>query len=300
MNIIIFGATGAQGQPQVREAQRQGHHVRVATRNPVRFAGPELKGVEAVTVDYDYPASLDAALKGIEAVAIQVPSFVDPMRLKMQCDNLVAAFKRSSVQLVVFNSAMWAPDAPCGEPVYDGVLQTEELIRSSGLPTIVFRPTVFMNNLLGPWVKPVIVKEGVYRYTHKPGLASDWICHEDLAKFMIAALKRLDLAGRKIYVGGPERLTTMQVVDILSETLGKKIGFEYQTPRVFAESFYDAWGFSSGIPRELYVGAFDSFYTFNNDAPQKPFQADVKAALELIPLQLTDMRTWAKAQDWSC
>ncbi len=296
--VIIFGATGVQGQPQVREALRQGYQVRVATRNPAAFAGPEFKDVEAVKADYDDPVSLDAALKGIDGVVIQVPSFVDPVHLRKQCDNLVAAFKNSALQLVVFNSAMWAPDSACGEFTYDGLAQTEEVFRASGLPVIVFRPTLFMNNLLGSWIKPVL-NQGVYRYPHKPDLASDWICHEDLAKFMIAALKRPDLAGRKIHVGGPERLTTLQVVDIVSQAMGKPLKFEYVTPRKFAETFYDAHGHTSGIPRELYVGAFDSFYTFNNDAPQKPFQADVHAALALIPVRLTDMRSWAKAQNWS-
>jgi hypothetical protein len=31
----------------------------------------------------------------------------------------------------------------------------------------------------------------------------------------------------------------------------------------------------------------------------KPFQADMKKVLELIPVQMTDMRTWARKQDWS-
>ena len=47
------------------------------------------------------------------------------------------------------------------------------------------------------------------------------------------------------------------------------------------------------------MDGFDSFYTMNNEDPRHPFQADVKAALKLLPIKLTDMRTWAARQDWS-
>lgn len=302
-NIIIFGATGVQGQPQVAEALRHGYKVKVASRNPNAFNGPQFKGAVPVQASYDDPASLDAALRDVDAILIQVPAMGDLGKLLDQCRNLVGAIKRSEVQLTVFNSSMWAPDSPCGDPVFDGVLQTEEVFRGAGLPVVVFRPTVFMNNLQGAWIKPMIAA-GVYRYAHKPELACDWICQEDLAKFMVAALKRPDLVGRKIHVGGPQRLTTLELVDTLSKATNRPIKYEYITPQQLGEDFYKLSQLGQGtggaaLPRDLYVKGFADFYTFINDSPRLPFQADVKAALQLIPVELTDMLTWAKAQNWN-
>lgn len=305
-NVIVFGATGVQGKPQVLEALRQGYKVKAVSRNPNAFSAPEFKGVTAVQADYDDPASLETALEGVDAILIQMPAMGNILRILDQCKNLVAAIRKSKVQLLVFNSSMWAPDAPCGDPAFDGVLQTEEALRGHGFPVIVFRPTVFMNNLHAPLMRYMFINEGVYRYPHQPDLASDWICLEDVAKFMVAALKRPDLAGRKIHIGGPERLTTLQAIGILSENIGRPIRYENITPRQLGEKLYELsasgqgviGGDLSAVPREIFVGYFDHFYTFINESPQKPFQADVKAALELIPVPLTDMRTWAKAQDW--
>lgn len=304
--VIIFGATGMQGQPQIVEALRQGYKVKAASRNPSAFANPKLKAVAAVRADYDDPASLDAVLVGVDAILLQVPAMGNLPQLLRQCENLMSAVKRSSVQLLVFNSSMWAPDEPCGDPTFDGVLQTEEVFRRANLPVIVFRPTVFMDNLLTPFMKPMLTNEGLYRYAHQADLASDWICHDDLAKFMVAALKRPDLIGKKIHIGGPERLTTLQVVDIISQTAGTPIRYEHITPRQLGERFYaltaagqGTGGDISSISREHFIDAFDHFYTFVNTSPLRPFQANVQTALGLIPVPLTNMRTWAKAQDWS-
>jgi uncharacterized protein YbjT (DUF2867 family) len=295
--IIVFGATGFQGRPQVREALREGYKVKAVSREPKQLEQEVELGAEVVQADYKDPASLDAALKGVDAILFQAPSMGDVARLARQCENLAAAADRARIKLMVLNSSMWAPDEPIGQVTFDGVLGMEELFRSHSFPVINFRPTLFMNNLLGEWIKPQI-NQGLYRYAHKTNLESDWICLEDVAKFMVAALKRPDLVGRKIHIGGPQRLRTSDVIEIISDVTGRPLKYEYLTPRQFGEHFYDLWGLSTGLGREDFVHSFDTFYTFNNEAPQKPFQADVKAALELIPIELTDMRSWAKRQNW--
>lgn len=296
--VIVFGATGFQGRPQVREALAQGYKVKAVSRDPKALAVEASLGAEIVRADYDDPASLDAALAGVDAILFQAPSMGDVVRLSGQCRSLAEAAERAGVTLFVLNSSMWAPDEPVGQVTYDGVLEMEEVFRSHSVPVVTFRPTLFMNNLLGDWIKPNL-QHGIYRYAHKPDLASDWICLEDVAKFMVAALKRPDLIGKKIRLGGPERLKTADVIEIISKAIGRPLTYDYLTPRQFGELFWELWGSTTGSNQTDFVNGFDSFYTFNNEAPQKPFQADVATTLKLIPIELTDMRTWASRQDWS-
>lgn len=296
--VIVFGATGAQGRPQIREALEQGYKVRAVSRDPQRLAEEAKLGAEIVEADYSDMASLNAALKGVDAVLFQAPAMGDIPRLVQQCMNLAAAVEQAKIKLFVLNSSMFAPNEPIGEPASDGVLGMEELFRSYGFPVVTFRPTLFMNNLLGDWIKPELQK-GVYRYAHKPDLQADWICLEDVAKFMVAALSRPDLVGKKIHLGGPERLKPADVIKILSDAMGKPIRYEYLTPRQFAEVFWNMWGTEvTGSSRDEFIDRFAAFYTFNNDSPLKPFQTDVPALLKQIPVKLTDMRTWAKQQNW--
>lgn len=297
--VIVFGATGMQGRQQPRELLKHGYKVRVVSRKLELLDGPDFEGTEKVIADYDDPASIDAAVQGMDAIFYQAQSMGDVERCNRQTETVRKAAEKAGVQLIIVNSSMWAPDEPCGQYNFDGVLSMEETMRAGPIPVIVFRPTLFMSNLHGDWVKDNL-RKGLYRYCHKPDLASDWICLEDVAQFMVAALKKPELAGRKIGIGGPDRLTTLQVVDLVGEAMGKKLRFEHVTPRQFGEEFWNLWGDKMGISHEAFVDGFDSFYTMNNEDPRKPFQADVKAALELFPeVKLTTMRDWAARQDWS-
>lgn len=305
-NVIVFGASGRQGRPQVREALRQGYRVKAVSRKPDAFNGSEYASVQTVRADYDDPTSLTTALEGVDAVLVQLPSGGNLERTLGQCANLSAAIRKSNVRLIVYNTSNWGPDSPCGVPIYDYVLKFEETFRAGGFPVVVFRPGIFMDNLATPFMKPMFVNEGVYRYPHKLDAAYDWICHEDLAKFMVAALQRPDLVGRKIHLGGPERLTTARVIEILSEAIGRPLRYEYITSRKLGEDLYDltvagqgTGGVLEGVTRDAYAADLEAFYDFVDGSPLKPFQADMKKVLELIPVPMTDMRSWARKQDWS-
>lgn len=296
--VVVFGATGFQGRAQLLELLRQGYEVRAVARNPGALSDKEFEGVECVAADYDNPQSLARALDGCDAVFFQAPALGDNARLLRQCAALVEAIRTSPVQLTVVNSSMWAPNEPCGEIIYDGVLAMEEVFTRSGLPVIIFRPTLFMNNLLGDWVRSSIVDQAMYYYPHKADLASDWISLEDVARFMVTALDHPELAGRKLRIGGPERLTTLQMLAIMSEVLGHDIQYKFMTPVEFGAFFWDYYGAGSGLDRDTYIAGWDSFYTFNNDAPQRPFQADSSEALAVLPVERVTLRDWAMKKKW--
>jgi uncharacterized protein YbjT (DUF2867 family) len=297
--VTVFGASARQGQAQVRQLLAQGFWTRAVTRQKAIFDGPRFEGVSVVSADYDDPTSLDRACLGADAVFYQSQQLGTRDRILKQSENVAEAAKRAGVKRFVLNSTMWAPEEPCGQPLYDSVLQIENAIAARGLPLVIFRPVLFMDNLLGSWCKPSIVNEGRYAYSHKPDLQMDYICLDDVARFMIEALQRDDLIGQRIALGGPETLIPAQIAGILSQVLSRPVRFDYLTPRQMGEKFYDVSGAALGIPRDAYVDFFASFYEFNNESPHRPFRCDVESLLRRIPLKLTTFREWAAAQDWS-
>jgi uncharacterized protein YbjT (DUF2867 family) len=203
----VFAASGRIGQAQVRQLLRQGYPTVAVTRNQHIFDRDDFKGVAVVPADYNDRASLDRVLAQVDAAFFQLPSFGPPSETWQQALNMRDAALVAGVKRFVLNSTMWAPDAPpCGVPLYDHVSKVEDMFLASGLPVVVFRPVLFMDNLLTLFAKPPIVEEGVYRYCHRPGLEANWICMDDVARFMIEALRRDDLVGRRFTIGGPERL----------------------------------------------------------------------------------------------
>lgn len=53
--VTVFGASGRQGQAQVRTLLEAGIHARAVSRDPEIFTTPELRGAEVVAADYADP-----------------------------------------------------------------------------------------------------------------------------------------------------------------------------------------------------------------------------------------------------
>jgi uncharacterized protein YbjT (DUF2867 family) len=297
--VTVFGASGRQGQAQVKCLLAADYGVRAVSRHRSIFDAPEFAGAAVVAADYADPISLEHACRGADAVFFQPPQAERPDLVLAHAHNVAAAAVAAGVRRVVLNSTMWAPDAPCGQPMYDLALAIENVFAQAAAPLVVLRPTVFMDNWLTAFAKPTLVREHKYRYPHKPELQYSPICLDDLAKFMVASLTQDDWVGERIRIGGPETLTPPQVAAILSEAMEVSISYEYQTPRDFGYYVHSLMGASTGLDRETYAAYFANFYDFNNDAPQKPFLYDVRPLLEQVPLRLETFRDWARRQDWT-
>lgn len=296
--VTVFGASGRQGLAQIRQLLAQGFWVRAVTRSPERFYRPEFEGVSAVRADYNDLGSLIKACENADGVFFTHPMFEDVLHVNDHIERVGKAAKEAGVKRLVYNTSSWVPDTPCGEPNYDGNLIRENIFEASGVPLTVIRPVLFMDNLLANWVKPGLVNEGLYKYPHEPTMKANWICLDDVAKFMIAALNRDDLIGERIVIGGPQALLPDEVASTLSEALGKTITFEYVTPRHYGELMYDLFSEVSPLDRESYAAALDDFYIYNNKTNGRSFLVDMKPVLERIPIELTPLADWAKEQDW--
>ncbi len=295
--VGVTSASGRMGQAQVRQLLANGKTPTAFSRS-WRTNGDEFREVKAIPADFSSVDSMTAAFTGMDAILNTIPSFAGASSFDF-AKNFVEAAKRAGVRRIIHNSAMWAPEKPCGEPLYDMVLQMEDIIADPDLDVTIFRPVLFMDNLLTLFQKPNLVEKGLYRYCQKPGLLASWISMDDLGKFMVEALDRPDLIGRRIVVAGPETIPVEQVVSTLSEVLGKPITYVYENPYDLAAKMHGILGLGDEFPLEAYAGMMDSFYTFNNESPVRPFVADMELLLKEIPIKLTPLREWAMGQDWS-
>ena len=297
--VAVFAASGRVGQAQVRQLLKHGYETVAVSRNPRIFKDPQFRGASVIPADFNDRASLDNVFGQVNAAFVQLPSFGSPDDLLRQARNIAQAAVAANSERLIFNSTMWTPDSPpCGEALYDLIRSIEDVFLSSDAPVVIYRPVLFMDNLLTQFMKPALIAEGVYRYSHRPGMKANWISMDDVARFMIAALDRDDLEGRRVLLGGPESLTPEEVVGIFSEVLNRPFKLEYLPAREFANYIYDRFGEALG-PRELFVEFWDRFYTFNNFSPLRPFEVDVAALIKEIPLTLTPMRDWVAQQDWT-
>jgi uncharacterized protein YbjT (DUF2867 family) len=295
--VTVFGASGRQGLAQVKKLVAEGYRVRAITRGDA-FDAPEWFGVQVRAADYKDQESLIKACGGADAVFYTSVAFSEQSKGLKFARAIGQAAKAAGVKRLIFNTSSWVPNSPVGQMGYDGRLAMEEALIASGVPITVFRPVLFMDNLLTGWSRPFIVRDDTFLYAHRPDLQADWICLDDVAAFMTHALTRDDLIGERIVIGGPERLTPTLMAQTLSDVLGRKINYKAITPKEFGELLYTLFDGKTDVPKDAYVAALDDFYQFNNSSQIEPFKADMAEVKKKIDVPLTSFKDWAARQDW--
>lgn len=160
---LVVGATGTLGGSIAKRLLAAGDRVRVLVRerSPARAANPRTEpdelagaGAEVVTGDLRDPASLRAALAGVDVVVStasgtkRAPPDTTATVDAEGTANLAAAAAASGVRkLVLVSAAGVAGDAPPG--VFRDKWHGEEAVRASGVPYVILRPARYMADWIG-------------------------------------------------------------------------------------------------------------------------------------------------------
>ncbi|WP_109486440.1 NAD(P)H-binding protein [Occallatibacter savannae] len=147
--ILITGASGNVGREVLKQAVSAGLPVRAAFQNLAKANTPA--GVEAVRVDFNEPQTLKAALNGVETVFLVGPPTEELVPLERKAAEVIA---QSSVRRLVKLSAMGGREATFPRQHAD----SEDFIRSTGVPFTFLRPNGFMQNLVhysAPTIKTI-------------------------------------------------------------------------------------------------------------------------------------------------
>lgn len=216
--ILVFGATGSIGRQLVGSLPAD--EVVAFVRDPAR--GAEL-GVRYVVGDLDDPASVAAALAGVDRVflnaggAVPVPG-EQPMVAQQRAviDAAVAAGVSHVVKLSVWHAA---ENALLAEGAH---WEIEEHLRSSGLGWSVLRPSGFMQNF--------VTGGGTFTEGgHLLGVYGDarvsYVDCADIAAAAAALLTGDPRHGSVFVLTGPEALTQAEIAARLSVVAGREIRY---------------------------------------------------------------------------
>jgi len=295
--ITIFGASGRQGLAQVEVALEEGYQVRAISRNTETYPLKH-KNLQVLAANYQDAASLQRVCEGAFAVFLTPPSFTGLMSNAGKMEELARVAQQVGVKRMVLNTSMFVPDKPIGQAVYDGRLELENALEATGVPLTVFRPVLFMDNLLTDWVLPSLVEKGEFIYPHQENMQANWMCLEDVARFMVGSLADDSLIGERIVIGGPETFKPAQVAEVLSAAMGREIAHVPSTPEAFAEAMYSIFIDVIDMPKDIYLALISDLYHFNNESDIKPMVVDMKPVLARIPVELTTLEQWAAKQKW--
>jgi uncharacterized protein YbjT (DUF2867 family) len=213
MTFLLVGATGQVGSIVARNLVGGGNQVRALVRDPDAAAAKLGPGIEYVRGDLDDPATLPAALKGVDAAYLATAPAPEQV---VQEGNFVDAAAAAGLPRLVELSVI---GTDVSVPMFEYHQAIEAKIASSGVPATVLRPGGFYTSLL---FAAEAVRAGML-----PSAAGDgriaWIDHADVADVATAVLLDAGYNGQVLSLTGPAALTYDDVAAALERALGKPV-----------------------------------------------------------------------------
>lgn len=142
--IAVTGASGQLGRLVIDALLQRlpASEIVAIVRDPAKVSDLAARGVLIRPADYNQPATLDAAFRGIEKLLFISSSEIG--RRIPQHSAVIAAAQRGGAQLLAYTSLLHADTSPLKLAAEHQ--QTEALLRASGLPWVILRNGWYTEN----------------------------------------------------------------------------------------------------------------------------------------------------------
>ncbi len=230
--ILVIGASGFVGRALAQAFLAEGYAVRCLARNPAKVQDLATAGCEIVQGDISDLASMQQALKSVDAVYISVHTLSpqntdtateDFMDVEINgLQNIITACRANEVRRVIYVTFLGA--SPDGLSAWSrGRWKAEQLLLNSGLDVTVIRPGMIVgvggqgfNMMVSNAKRRVAIIIGSGRNVFR------CIAINDLVYFLVGVLKDQRAYGQCYDVGSDDILSNNQMIDIVAEVIGRR------------------------------------------------------------------------------
>lgn len=279
----VTGATGKLGRLVLDELLLKANPADIVAlaRDPAALAAYAQKGIDVRRADYDDPASIDAALKGVNRVLLISGNAVG--QRERQHGAVIGAAKKAGVSYLAYTSVLNAQGSKLALAA-EHVL-TEKLLEKSGLNYDVLRMPWYSENYVGA-LGPSIEHGAIYGATGAGRLST--APRGDLAAGSVGAL--LDSPGGKIYeLAGDASWTMAEFAAEVSRQAGKPVSYVNQSEADYAKTL-EGVGLPPPVAALLastsYLAGFGELYSDSKHLstlagrPTTPISETIAAALK--------------------
>ncbi len=275
--FLVTGANGKLGRHVTQLLlEANAGTVIAASRDTSKLADLVAKGAQARHADFDDPASLAEAFKGVDRLLIISTDSLGSGKRLAQHTAAVAAAKEAGVGHVVYTSM---PNPETSAVTFAGDhLGTENAIKASGVPYTILRNSWYQENLF--MGLPAALKSGQW-YSASADGKIPYIAHADCARAATAALIKAP-ANQTLTLTGPELLTTQQVAALAAAATGKPLAVVDVTDEQLAGGLAHA-----GLP-EAIIPMLVSFDTTTRQGGFDILTGDVETLTGHKPVPLKD------------
>ena len=230
----VTGATGKLGRLVLDELLQKVNSADIVAlaRDPTALQAYDQKGVDVRKADYDDPASLEAALSGVDRVLLISGNAVG--QRERQHGAVLAAAKKAGVSYLAYTSVLNAQASRL--MLAPEHVATEKLLENSGLNYDVLRMPWYSENYVGA-LGPAIEHGAIYGATGEGKLAT--ASRADLAAAAVGALVNSN-GGQTYELAGNHPWTMAEFADEVSRQSGKPVKYVNQSESDYAKTLEGA------------------------------------------------------------
>ncbi len=291
--VLVFGATGAQGAPVARQLIEKGIAVRAVSRDAEKARGLYGEQVEIAHADLSDLNSLRPAFEGIDAAFLHL-AFIgnDARGMQIQLGNALQAAKETNLPRLVFTTSGSTMDNLPPIAMVERNRAATRAVLSSGVPSVVLRPTIYLENLLH-FALGEIKENGVLSYPPlSPERKVSWTALDDQAALAIAAMTAESVVGKWFDIASPEPVTGVEIAEKISRKIGREVRYEPLSPKQFGENMSRFAGEEAGR-------AISEMYEAENGLPPDGAIINLDSLLAVLPVKLTPVSEWIENQTWN-
>lgn len=208
--IAIIGGTGMLGTPVATQLKQDGYQVRILSRNTDKARQQLGDGFDYQQADIQNPASLKQALKGVDAVHLNLSGHSKQSYYASHIQgtkNVIQALEDQPDTLIsMISSAMAYPEF---NDRWDNRYkwEAEQLLKASGHPYLAFLPSWFMESL------PLFVQKNKVMLIGPSTRPIHWVAAQDYAREVSKAYQNPDCRNQRLSIFGTSTLTMEEALD---------------------------------------------------------------------------------------
>lgn len=290
MKILVFGATGSQQFNVIGEAKKKGAEVIAATSSEKSFEKLSQAGATPVLANLADADKMLEITKGIDAIAFMIPvSLPNPFDGLQYAKNVIDAARANGVRKIVWNTSGWVEDQKIGSPVDDVKLDVQEYLKNSGVDYVIIEPTIYMENMMGPFCAPFIKNDKKLAYPTPEAMPIGWIASRDVSAFVVEAIYNADLKADAFKISGLDNLKGNDTAAEFSKGVQEEIAYYAQKPQEFGDILKPFVGEAGAL-------SVAAYYENLQNAAEYPskFNPNMNVILEKLPVKMTSLADWAR------
>jgi uncharacterized protein YbjT (DUF2867 family) len=272
--ILVVGASGQLGGAIARKLLAAGVPVRAFARTREKLEPLGRLGAEVVAGDLAHLPSVNAALKDVSQIVATANNNMgkganSPRKVDVGAyQNLCAAARNANVTRLVYVSYRGATPGVLVD-IFRVKWYIEDVIRRSGIPYVILRPTAFMDVWIDQVIGADLRKKGVATIFGDGTRVQNYIAVDDVAEYAVRILSRPEIVKEAIDLGGPSNLSLNELVTLM-ERAWKVTAKRRHIPVAAMKLFPVVRPFNEVASRLMSIGLFAATEAQRFDAWQAP------------------------------